>query len=181
MALPLRLVWNLQMPCRQKLAICMLFCTGLVCIAFATIRVVQLGFNAKGRAPSPEPKWLTFWGVLETSVAVIIGCCPAFAALINTHRRTERGSSRGYIEQSGAQSSVKSSVGFKLKTMVSSKSRGVEECTFPARSHSSQEQLASPGGITVTTDLHQAESAAPVTKQSKLDQSLGEAAVASRF
>lgn len=155
MALPIRLVWNLQMPRLQKGAVCLLFGTGLVCIAFATIRVVQIGINDKGQAGTPEPKWLTFWGVLETSIAVIIGCCPAFAALISTRRRAKREHPHGYVKQSGGSSS-KSNFGLKLKTIVSSKSRSTADTLYNP-SNSSQEQLASVGGITVTTDLHQNE------------------------
>lgn len=159
MALPIQLVWNLQMPRLRKVAICMLFGTGLVCIAFATIRVLQIGINDKGQASTPEPKWLTFWGVLETSIAVIIGCCPAFAALIRSRRNTKRESSDGYVKHSAGSLGPKTSVGVKLKTIMSSKSRSAKDGTLCGQSHSSREQLASlSGGITIRTDLHQTES-----------------------
>ncbi|KAF3049058.1 hypothetical protein E8E11_009739 [Didymella keratinophila] len=159
MTLPIRLVWNLQMPRRQKVAICALFASGVLCIAFATIRMAFNGVTETGKPGAAEPKWLAFWSVLEMSIAVIIGCCPAFAALITTRRRTKRESSHGYVKHSGGPSSGKGSVSLKLNTMVSSKSRHASDGTLCGRSHDSQDQLAlSPSSITVTTQLYQHES-----------------------
>ena len=166
MALPIRLVWNLQMPRRKKAAICLLFGLALVCIAFATIRVMQIGINDRGQASSPEAKWLAFWSVLELSVGVIVGCCPAFASLIRARRNSKRKSSRGYLKQSG-ESSGAGSAGLRLKTIVSSKPKSTEGNTVYGRSHSSQEQLAtSPLSITITTALHQTESVTALSGKS---------------
>jgi hypothetical protein len=154
------------MPRPQRIAICLLFGIGLVCIAFATIRVVQIGVNDSGKASTPEPKWMTLWGILETSIAVIIGCCPAFGALIGIRRNTKRESSHGYVKQSGGSSGAKSNVGVRLKTMVSPKSRSTESGTVYDNGHSSQEQFArSSRGITVTTDLYQNESATALSEK----------------
>jgi hypothetical protein len=160
MALPIYLVWTLQMQPMQKIAICLLFGTGLVCISFATIRVVQIGINDKGQASTPEPKWLTLWSVLETSIAVIIGCCPAFAALIRTRRNTKRESSNGYVKHISGSLGTKSGAGIRLKAMTTFKSGNTANGTIVCHAnHSSQEHLAtSPGGISVTTDLRQTES-----------------------
>lgn len=49
MALPIRLTWNLQMEKKQKIGIFALFGSGVICILFATIRLVQLGVD-NGRA-----------------------------------------------------------------------------------------------------------------------------------
>jgi hypothetical protein len=68
MFLPIRLTWNLQMPKSQKVGIFILFGSGFLCIAFATLRVVQLGVDGRGRTTAPEPKWLLLWTVLECSV-----------------------------------------------------------------------------------------------------------------
>lgn len=66
MALPLRLIWNLQMKRNQKLGIGALFCIGWVCIIVATIRVAQLGINTSHGMPMPS--WLALWGILEASI-----------------------------------------------------------------------------------------------------------------
>ena len=41
--MPMKLTWNLNMPQTQKIGVRILFGTGLICILFATIRVVQIG------------------------------------------------------------------------------------------------------------------------------------------
>jgi hypothetical protein len=68
MALPIRLTWNLQMSKTQKAGMFILFGSGWICIAFATLRVVQLGIDEKGRPTAPNPKWLLLWTILECSI-----------------------------------------------------------------------------------------------------------------
>ena len=155
------------MPRQQKVAICMLFATGLVCISFATIRVVQIGINDKGQSTSTDPRWMVLWSVMELSVAVIIGCCPAFAALVRSRRDIKRTSSHGYVKQSGGSSKDGRNVGLRLKTLVSLKSRDNGDDLLYSHGHSSQEQLAtSPGGITVTTAPHQNQSVTTLPEKS---------------
>ncbi|CAG7942942.1 unnamed protein product [Penicillium salamii] len=81
MALPIRLIWNLQMKPKQKLVIAGLFCFGWICIIISTIRVVQLGETPNG---VPAPSWLALWATIEASIAVIIGCCPGLYRVIKT-------------------------------------------------------------------------------------------------
>ena len=75
MFLPLRLIWNLQRPTSQKAGIAGLFCVGWICITFATIRVVQIGVKA-GNKSTPSSSWLALWAIVESAVAVMVGCCP---------------------------------------------------------------------------------------------------------
>jgi len=84
MALPIRLIWNLQMPRTQKVGIMGLFGIGIILIAVATLRVAQIGGKAQSSS-QPSASWLALWGVIECSIAVIIGCCPAFVTLIRNH------------------------------------------------------------------------------------------------
>lgn len=65
MALPIRLIWNLQMKPKQKLSVAGLFCFGWVCIIISTIRVVQLGETDNG---VPAPSWLALWATIEASI-----------------------------------------------------------------------------------------------------------------
>src|SRR5690242_6995852 len=97
MFLPFHLTWNLQMPRGQKIGIFILFGSGFICILFATLRVVKLGVDGSGKVTMPEPKWMLMWTVLETSMAVIIGCSPAFAAVVNKHWQTRNASHSGRI------------------------------------------------------------------------------------
>lgn len=67
MLLPIRLIWHLQMPRGQKISVGALFCTGFICILFATIRVVQIGMKA-GSNTTPSSSWLALWAVVEGSI-----------------------------------------------------------------------------------------------------------------
>jgi hypothetical protein len=84
MALPIRLIWNLRMPRTQKYGVVGLFCIGLVLIIAATLRVAQVGGKARSSS-TPSSSWLALWGVIECTIAVIIGCCPTFVTLIRNH------------------------------------------------------------------------------------------------
>ena len=98
----MKLTWNLKLPRPQKFGVRVLFGTGLICILFATIRVVQIGSKTNGGSTQPDPAWLMLWTMLESSIAVIIACSPAFAALYRTARDTQPRRSydaRGYLKQ----------------------------------------------------------------------------------
>ncbi|KAH6872353.1 hypothetical protein BKA58DRAFT_468154 [Alternaria rosae] len=102
MALPIWLTWNLQMPRSKKISILCLFATGVVCVLFACLRVTQVAINASKpeAAEQPlDPTWLAIWGMVECFIAVIIGCCPAFAVLVNAFRFNNSYDSRGYRRQ----------------------------------------------------------------------------------
>lgn len=75
MALPIGLIYNLQLSLARKAGIIALFCIGWVAIASAVVRVVSIGTKA-GSSTTPSSSWLAFWGTLETGIAVIIGCAP---------------------------------------------------------------------------------------------------------
>lgn len=118
MALPIRLIWHLQMPRTQKLGIIALFGIGTILITIATLRVVQIGSKAQSSS-QPSASWLALWGTIECAIAVVIGCCPAFVSLIrnrvspsvsyNTQgfvRQQEAGSARA-ASSSGGPDSVK--------------------------------------------------------------------------
>lgn len=75
MALPLPLIWRLNMPTRQKLAVSAVFCLALITIAMEILRMVETE-NAL-----PEVTWL--FTSLETEVAVIVASLPAFSFLVS--------------------------------------------------------------------------------------------------
>jgi hypothetical protein len=170
MFLPLRLTWNLQLPRKQKIGVFVLFSSGFICIAFATLRVIQLGVDGRGRATTPEPKWLLLWTVVECAMgmfsantrqkyilltiftAVIIGCSPAFAILIRNRLNTSKPSynAQGYAKQGTDD--------IKMKSIVSSSVRPRRDNREPYwdDAHSSQEELAKHAGrIVVKTTVHQ--------------------------
>ncbi|KAH4033735.1 hypothetical protein HBI81_154470 [Parastagonospora nodorum] len=154
MFLPIRLTWSLQMPKAQKAGIFVLFGSGFLCIASATLRVVQLGTDGRGKTTTPEPKWMLLWTVLECSIAIIIGCCPAFAVFIRKRLNSSKKPSydaHGYLKQP-------TSDNIQLKSIVRAKPRQKNEIVDPYWDDrgSSQEELAkSAGRIVVRTTVYQ--------------------------
>jgi hypothetical protein len=160
MALPIKLVWNLQMARGQKVAVIALFASGFVCIAFATIRVIQIGMKA-GNNTSPSPTWLAMWTIIESAIAICIGCCPAFAVLYRTTRHTQASyNTSGYIRhdqsRSGAGGSRTDAVAMKPITTSTNRTRLSNNDVYWDDNTSSQEELAADSkGIRVTTRLQQ--------------------------
>ena len=73
MALPTWLTWNLQMPRSKKISILCLFATGVICVLFACLRVMQVAINASKpeAAGQPlDPTWLAIWGMVECSIGM---------------------------------------------------------------------------------------------------------------
>ncbi|MCJ1244399.1 hypothetical protein MMC30_001597 [Trapelia coarctata] len=64
MALPLRLLWNLQINAKQKCALAGIFSLGVIIIIFAVVRVIETSatFN------HVNPMWLALWSMIEASV-----------------------------------------------------------------------------------------------------------------
>ena len=87
MALGLRLLWNLRITKKEKLALGTIFSVGFIKIAFAAIRVVKIGASSK----HVNPIWLALWSMVEASVAVIVACLPSFRVLFRHGRRHSGG------------------------------------------------------------------------------------------
>ena len=64
MALPLRLLWGLQINSRQKLALGAIFSLGIIIIIFAIVRVVEISATFS----HVNPLWLALWSMIEASV-----------------------------------------------------------------------------------------------------------------
>ncbi|KAJ8116804.1 hypothetical protein OPT61_g1843 [Boeremia exigua] len=163
MALPIRLIWNLQMPRSRKYAIGLLFASGVICIIFASLRVAQVAVNAAKPEADGEPldpTWLAIWGMVECSIAVIIGCCPAFAVLVNSFQTRDTYDSQGYWKQSESGTDQ-----LQLRTIGSMGTRernhhlGLETTDLHwAGAHSNQEHLKTyHDGIRVLTTVTQSQ------------------------
>ncbi|KAL8767038.1 MAG: hypothetical protein Q9209_006332 [Squamulea sp. 1 TL-2023] len=83
MGLGLRLLWNLQINVKEKLALGAIFSVGLIKITFAIIRVVKIGASAT----HVNPIWLALWSMIEASVAVVVASLPSFRVLFAHGRR----------------------------------------------------------------------------------------------
>jgi hypothetical protein len=150
----------------HKIGIFVLFGSGFICIVFATLRVIQLGIDGRGRTTTPEPKWMLLWTVLECSmgtqdlrlifhdlqltrhIAIIIGCSPAFAVLIR--KRLNDSKKRSYGANGYPKHATNEDV--KLKNMVSSKVRPKRDNmdAYWDDNNSSQEELAKNAGQSAT-------------------------------
>ncbi|KZM25828.1 uncharacterized protein EKO05_0002547 [Ascochyta rabiei] len=170
MALPIRLTWNLQMPRSKKNAILLLFATGFICIFFACLRVSQVAINAakpEAKGQPLDPTWLAIWGIVECSIAVIIGCCPAFAVLVNAFRARATYDSQGYRKHTGTGTGQGRGSKVQLRTIGSMGTRernrrlGLDTTdSHWADAHNSQEQLsATHDGILVSTTVTQKQGA----------------------
>ncbi|KAG9242388.1 hypothetical protein BJ878DRAFT_425997 [Calycina marina] len=85
MIFPVRLIWNLQKPLREKIALVIIFSGGFFTIAFALVRTVSLEGTTTGGQVSTQ--WLILWGAIESMVSIIVGCLPSYAIVIR--RRVE--------------------------------------------------------------------------------------------
>ncbi|KAG9193538.1 hypothetical protein G6011_03573 [Alternaria panax] len=167
MFLPIRLIWNLQMDKHKKIGCGLLFASGLVCILFSTIRIVQVGQD--GRPQSPDPKWLTMWTIIESSTAVIIGCCPVLASVVPKRRTrlsdTASYDTQGHVRRSRNQPGDGASRSHGLRNMLSSKSRekGSEKysgsISISRAGHESEEELpprrTEGAGVLITEELRE--------------------------
>lgn len=96
-------------------------------------------------------------------LAVIIGCCPAFAVLVNTARTKVTYDSQGYQKYTGSESGQGRGSKIQLRTIGSTATKernrhlGLDTTdTHWADAHSSQEQLsATHNGILVSTTVTQ--------------------------
>jgi hypothetical protein len=160
MLLPIRLVWNLQVPRSQKIAIVAFFASGFICIAFATLRVVQIGRQASDQH-APNPTWLALWTVIETSIAICIGCSPTFAVLCRSIRPSQisydaQGYRRHTESRSGGSQLRPDLIRMNQISVEAGRSRTTRKDPYWDDTRSSQEALAADNkGITVTTTVHQ--------------------------
>ena len=159
MILPIRIAWNLQVRRRQKVAIIALFASGFVCIAFATLRAIQVGRQSRGDN-DVDPIWLGLWSTVEGSVAICIGCCPAFAVFYRT-TRTPRNTDdkrgfRVHTHRSDAEELHPEVLQLNAVHIGVGRTRVSKKCPHWDDSRSSHEILPVDNkGITVTTTLHQ--------------------------
>ncbi|KAH0544804.1 hypothetical protein FGG08_001033 [Glutinoglossum americanum] len=76
MALPMRLLWNLRISRAEKISVACIFGVGVICMIFATIRVISI--SQKAETGQASPTWLALWAVIEDSVGNIYRSCNRF-------------------------------------------------------------------------------------------------------
>ncbi len=174
MLFPIRLTWNLRLPLSQKIGIMALFSSGLVCIASATLRALQLGLEGRQKTTTIQPYGMLLWTVVESSmgkdptlivntwqalsltlsVAIIVGCCPSFAVLIRKHINASKKSygSEGY----GAEPMELNFKGSN-NSSVGPPKQGANAFYWADRQDSQEGLTRNPGAIVVKTEIHSKE------------------------
>jgi hypothetical protein len=182
MILPIRMIWNLQIPRAQKQSIGGIFGVGVICIVAAIVRVIQIGVKSRSNS-TPSSSWLALWAMIEAAIgtsrfglalestltrfnfaAIIIGCLPSFAVMYRTAMNTRSGYSQNrYYEDrddhnSGHPSTDRRSKSVPLSNMSTAShtiAHGHASTWGPdnTKISSSQEELAKPGHITVTRSV----------------------------
>jgi hypothetical protein len=86
MAIPLYLVFRLQMSISQKIGLCGILGLGATIVVFSVIRVTVT--NTTGQ--QAEISWLALWSSVESCVVIIIACLASFKVLFVSRRGTGR-------------------------------------------------------------------------------------------
>ncbi|KAL1959379.1 hypothetical protein VTO42DRAFT_2182 [Malbranchea cinnamomea] len=154
MFLPMRLIWKLQMSIQRKIAVGAMFSVGSFVIVAAIVRLVQI--DKKTGSLNPNSQWLTLWGTVEATTAMIVGCLPTFRFFRKTSSSTQQGYSRsgGWYGSRTAKSANQIPL---HDYSTSSNHRHVTAVYGGPDTSSSRESLAPKMGVLVTTQ-HRVES-----------------------
>jgi hypothetical protein len=126
-------------------------------MVFATLRVYQVGSKAGG-STVPSPTRLALWTVTESSKAIIIGCCPAFAVFYRTiHTQAVSYDANGYIRHKmsrpGTNLSHPGAIKMNSITIGAGRRKSTRNDKYWDDSRNSQEELAADSkAIMVTTN-----------------------------
>lgn len=150
MLLPLRILPKLQVNRRQKIGLACVFCVGFIAIAAAIVRLTLIIGQER-----TDPVGLAVWGLVESSISVIVGSMPALKSLLSraVDKASRRGSSLslggGASAEGGYASHGRAEYLFS-KSGARSAAVGLEDVHSPNPSqHStspSKEQIAAPEG-----------------------------------
>jgi len=77
MVLPIRILPILRISGAQKQGLALIFCIGFLIIATALVRLSQIITTQR-----TDPVGLALWGLVESSVAVIVGSLPALKGFV---------------------------------------------------------------------------------------------------
>ncbi|EPE30124.1 CHP3 [Glarea lozoyensis ATCC 20868] len=82
-AIPVQMIWNLQMVKSKKIAICCLLSTGVSAFGFAVVKVTSLGHIANRTDLTWATVLLFVWNVYEMNVVIIAACIPTLVPLFH--------------------------------------------------------------------------------------------------
>jgi hypothetical protein len=125
MLLPIGLIRNLQIPLARKIQIGGLFALGILVIIASIVRVIQVGATTGASNATPSLTWLALWSIIESSVAIIVGCGPGLYRKVKAfygNTRVSAYNSGGYIKttedrRTGTKGNTDGGYGLPLKTL----------------------------------------------------------------
>ncbi|KAL9010509.1 MAG: hypothetical protein Q9173_004570 [Seirophora scorigena] len=89
-AIPISMLWKVQMPLRKKLALVGLFSLTMVTTVFAIIRTTSTTVRTTSEANMTDHhdhSWIQMWSSIEQCVAIIIACLGSYRSLFTGHRK----------------------------------------------------------------------------------------------
>ncbi|KAJ5111066.1 hypothetical protein N7532_001601 [Penicillium argentinense] len=97
LSIPIIITWNLQMPLRRKLAVCVILCLGGVATAIGVWRIVILaeGFLSHKIVTDATYSIGFCSSAIEVNVAVVTACAPSMKAIATKYLPRLLGTSRG--------------------------------------------------------------------------------------
>ena len=132
MAIPISLIWNLQINLMEKIGIGLAFSAGLATVIIAFLRAFMLqksGKDLKNVKQLVDITWLCFWASIECCIAVLVNCLPSFAILVRTKVNQHRsgGASNGYGQMGSVTGKTLKSRGVKSNIQMEDMERYSEE------------------------------------------------------
>lgn len=133
MAIPISLIWNLQISRLEKLGVGLAFSAGLATVIVAFLRAFMLqksGKDLKSAAQLVDITWLCFWAAIECCIAVVVNCLPSFAILVRAKVNQHRSGgthSNGYGQMGSVTGRTMKSRGIKSNIQMDDMERYSEE------------------------------------------------------
>ncbi|KAJ6045178.1 uncharacterized protein N7446_003380 [Penicillium canescens] len=133
--MPVYEVVQLQLPLKKKLTVALMFVVGSLLTIIAIIRVVVFWNHRWGANQTLGLYPLIHWSVIETQIAIMCACLPAFRALIGRWFPGLLGGSRGrtypsnaaeYVRQTEGNSNINKSVSYSVNYASRSENSVVE-------------------------------------------------------
>ncbi|KAG9228468.1 hypothetical protein BJ875DRAFT_526660 [Amylocarpus encephaloides] len=89
-AVPVQMIWGLQMPKQKKIAVCILLSTGVSAFAFAILKILHIHDATNWTDLNWTGVLLFVWNTSETNMIIIAGCVPTIVPLFHilTGRKT---------------------------------------------------------------------------------------------
>jgi hypothetical protein len=125
MLLPIGIIQNLQISLARKIQIGGLFALGIPVIIASIVRVIQVGATTGANNTTPSLTWLALWSIIESSVAIMVGCGPGLyrkAKAVYSNTLVHAYNSRGYIKttengRTATKRNIDDEYGFPMKTI----------------------------------------------------------------